>query len=113
MNAHVHHQPDGTTTQDIAGDAQRRKAVRDSVKRFLLARGETGATTAELTQRFGGHAVVRLNEIRHGDPRWDYRKQRDGDGYRYWLYVPGRHTRQSVIAAEQDTQEPPQAGRLF
>lgn len=113
MNAHLHHQPDGTTTQDIAGDAQRRKAVRDGVKRFLLARGEQGATTAELTTHFGGHAIVRLNEIRHIDPVLDYRKQREGDGYRYWLYVPGRTARQPAPTLVVDDLDAPREGRLF
>ena len=115
MNAHLHHRhADGTTAQDIAGDAQRRKAVRDSDKRFLLARGEQGATTAELKARFGSHAVIRLNEIRQQDPVLDYRKQREGDGYRYWLYIPGRTTRQPAPAVVVDDDlDAPREGRLF
>ncbi len=104
--------PDGTTAQDIAGDLERRAAVRANVKRHLIECGQTGATTADLTERFGGHAIVRLNELRHVDPIYDYRKEREGVGYRYWLYKPGADRGRGVVVPEPSGDEP-QPGMLF
>lgn len=103
---------DGTTPADIAQDISRRAAVRAEVKAFLLARGDHGAHTDELTSRFGGHAVVRLNELRHDDPVWDYCKQREGTGYRYRLVrVSAVRPPAAVQVTEPDG--PADAGRLF
>lgn len=68
-------------------DISDRVAVRQAVRDFLLERGEAGATTSELVQRFGMSAVKRLNDLRK-DPTelWDYRGDRiSRTEHRYWL----------------------------
>lgn len=54
----------------------------------------------KLYAEFGPSAVKRLNDIRHQDPTLDYRKVREGTGYRYWLYAtaPPRRARVPVEA---------------
>lgn len=102
---------DGASVADLAQDSLRRAAVRADVKAFLMARGDARAHTSELTKRYGGHAIVRLNEIRHEDPVWDYSKQREGTGYRYRLVRIS--PTQGATVTEPEVDGPAHAGRLF
>lgn len=98
---------DGTTTAQVRDDIEQRRAVCRKLRAYMQMVGSLGATTNELYAAFGPSAVKRLNDIRHQDPTLDYRKVREGNGYRYWLY--DTTPRRTQVPVEAPTYTP----RLF
>ena len=99
---------DGTTAEQVASDVEQRRAVCRKLRAYMQFVGSVGATTNELYASFGPSAVKRLNDIRHQDPALDYRKMREGAGYRYWLYETAASRRRAATPTEADD-----APRLF
>lgn len=96
-------EPDGTTPEQVRDDIDARRQVCRRLRAYMAMAGRLGATTNELYAEFGPSAVKRLNDIRHQDPSLDYRKQREGSGYRYWLYDTTRRRRRAAVPVTTTT----------